>query len=273
MKFSRLALAVTVCSVIGIGAASAADLAARPYTKAPAIAPVAIYDWSGFYIGGNGGWGSSRKCFEDQVDSTGRRTLGSEGCHDATGGVAGGQVGYRWQSSAWVFGVEAQYDWADLRGSNISNQFCVAGLFCTTENTKIKSLGMFTGQVGYAVNNWLLYAKGGAAVTQDNYFSTLTFAGAPFRGGGASDTGSETRWGGVVGAGVEFGFAPRWSVAVEYDHMFMGTHGVNFYNTNLIGNPFLTGTFSRNVNIRQDVDLVTVRLNYTFGGGAVVAKY
>src|SRR6202171_6746751 len=95
--------------------ASAADLAARPYTKAPPPMMAAIYDWSGFYIGANGGWGSSRKCWD--AGTFGPRFIGDEGCHDATGGVAGGQVGYRWQSSAWVFGLEEQGDLADLRGS------------------------------------------------------------------------------------------------------------------------------------------------------------
>src|SRR3979409_1009001 len=96
--------------------ASAADLAARPYTKAPPmIAPV--YDWSGFYVGANGGWGSSRNCW-DFLPVAGGVT--PEGCHDATGGVAGGQIGARWESAGWVVGLEAQGDWADLRGSNIS---------------------------------------------------------------------------------------------------------------------------------------------------------
>src|SRR5216684_607607 len=102
-----------------VTSASAADLAARPYTKAPSIA-AAMYDWSGFYIGANGGWGSSRKCW-DVVPVVG--ALLAEGCHDATGGVAGGQVGYRFQSAGWVFGLEAQGDWADLKGSRVSQQF------------------------------------------------------------------------------------------------------------------------------------------------------
>src|SRR5712671_6252338 len=103
--------------------ASAADLAARPYTKAPPMI-AAVYDWSGFYIGANGGWGSSRKCLDNTV-FRGVATVPafSEGCHDATGAVAGGQIGYRWQAASWVFGLEAQGDWADLKGSNVSNGF------------------------------------------------------------------------------------------------------------------------------------------------------
>ncbi|MGC0395284.1 opacity protein-like surface antigen [Bradyrhizobium sp. USDA 241] len=108
---------------LGLAApASAADLAARPYTKAPA--PIAaIYDWSGFYIGINGGGGTSRKCWDFVTPATG--VLVGEGCHNATGGTVGGQVGYRWQSTNWVFGFEGQGNWADFTGDNIS---AVSGL-------------------------------------------------------------------------------------------------------------------------------------------------
>src|SRR5436190_20241413 len=94
-------------SLIALGAtapAVAADLAARPYTKAPAMI-AAVYDWSGFYIGINGGWGSSHKCWDFTTPAG--AFVASEGCHDATGGTVGGQVGYRWQAGTWVFGVEA----------------------------------------------------------------------------------------------------------------------------------------------------------------------
>ena len=104
-------------SLDGAGApASAADLAARPYTKAPPPI-VSVYDWGGFYIGANGGWGSSHKCWDFALPGV---PVLAEGCHDATGGVAGGQIGYRWQSGTWVFGLEAQGDWADLKGRNDS---------------------------------------------------------------------------------------------------------------------------------------------------------
>src|SRR4030095_12797037 len=108
---------------IALGAAlpaAAADLAARPYTKAPPMI-AAVYDWSGFYIGANGGWGSSRTCW-DFVTPAGA-FVAAEGCHDASGGTVGGQVGYRWQSGTWVFGVEAQGNWADFSGSNVSQVF------------------------------------------------------------------------------------------------------------------------------------------------------
>jgi len=104
---------------LGLSApASAADLAARPYTKAPPPVVAAVYDWSGFYIGVNGGGGSSHKSWDFIDPATG--LLVAEGSHDATGGTAGGQIGYRWQTAGWVFGLEAQGNWADFKGSNIS---------------------------------------------------------------------------------------------------------------------------------------------------------
>jgi outer membrane immunogenic protein len=79
-----------------------------------------------------------------------------------------------------------------------------------TNNSKIDALGLFTGQVGYAFNNALLYLKGGAAVTSDRFNVTTTFGNIL-----SGTTGDQTRWGGVVGAGIEFGFAPNWSAALE----------------------------------------------------------
>jgi outer membrane immunogenic protein len=239
-------------SLIALGAAvpaMAADLAARPYTKAPPMI-ASIYDWSGFYVGANGGWGSSRNCW-DFVTPAGA-FVAAEGCHDATGGVAGGQIGYRWQAGTWVFGLEAQGDWADLKGSNASLAF--PGF---TNQSKVNAFGLFTGQIGYAFNNVLFYVKGGAAVTSNKYNS--------YTGGAlAASTGDDTRWGGTVGAGLEYGFAPNWSAAVEYDHLFMQDKTYSFVTP--------AGAFFGTDRIRQDVDLVTVRVNYKFGG-PVVARY
>jgi outer membrane immunogenic protein len=243
---------LVTASLIALGAAApamAADLAARPYTKAPPML-AALYDWSGFYVGANGGWGSSRNCWDAVPVNV---AFGAEGCHDASGGTVGGQVGYRWQAGTWVFGVEAQGNWADFKGSNGSILF--PGFVNTS---KIDAFGMFTGQVGYAANNVLLYVKGGAAVTADsNRINTV--AGAL-----SATSNDDTRWGGVVGVGLEYGFAPNWSIGVEYDHMFMQDKTYAFTAPG--------GVFFGNDRIRQDVDLVTARLNYKFGG-PIAARY
>src|SRR6476619_3676192 len=97
--------------------ASAADMA----VKAPPPAPLpVIYNWTGFYIGGNGGWGQSRSCLDfvrlDLVSV-------ADGCDSRSGGLIGGQIGYRWQANQWVFGLEAQGDWADLSHTRLSPFF------------------------------------------------------------------------------------------------------------------------------------------------------
>jgi outer membrane immunogenic protein len=242
--------------VLGMAApASAADLAARPYTKAPPPMVAPIYDWTGFYIGANGGGGTSRKCW-DLVTTPGGVPVfpfAPEGCHNATGGTAGGQIGYRWQATNWVFGVEAQGNWADFRGDNVS-------LFFPTDRnrSRIDAFGLFTGQVGYAWNNVLFYVKGGAAVTADKHDIFEIPTGALF------SSARETRWGGTVGAGLEYGFAPNWSVGIEYDHLFMGNRNITFTTP--------AGVFDGTDRIRQDVDMGLVRVNYRWGG-PIIAKY
>ena len=253
-----LRLAVVGAGLLSIagfaGAASAADLPARTYTKAPAlVAP--LYDWSGFYIGLNGGGASSRECWDLTNDNgVALANTPREGCHNATGGLAGGQIGYRWQSASWVFGVEALGDWADLKGSSAS----ATAIVPFNNQTKVDAIGLFTGQVGYAWNNILGYVKGGAAVTDNKYSNAFTATGVQF------NAASDTRWGGVVGTGVEISFAPNWSVAFEYDHLFMGRPNVGF--------PATAIAVSRANNISQDVDMGTIRVNYRFGG-PVIAKY
>ena len=177
-----------------------------------------------------------------------------EGCHDATGGTAGGQLGYRWQAGTWVFGVEGQGNWADFRGSNVS-------LFDPTliNESRIDAFGLITGQVGWAANNVLFYVKGGAAVTADRF--RIRDVGTNLV---VATTGDDTRWGAAVGAGLEFGFAPNWSAGVEYNHLFMQDRTHAFVD--------VTGAGFGADRIRQDVDLVTVRVNYRWGG-PVIARY
>ncbi|BBB99964.1 outer membrane immunogenic protein [Bradyrhizobium japonicum] len=235
---SMLALSAT--------AASAADLAARPYTKAPPPMVAAVYDWTGFYIGINGGWGQSHD--NRSVDG-----FGGVGSYDANGGTVGGQIGYRWQAGGWVFGLEAQGNWADFSGST-GNLVVPGGIV----RSKTDAFGLFTGQIGYAWNNVLLYAKGGAAVTDRN-FQFLNAAGNL-----ASQTGFDTRWSPTVGVGLEFAFSQGWSLGVEYNHIFEDTHGATFVTP--------AGVAVTGFHTGGDTDMVLGRLNYKFGG-PVIAKY
>jgi outer membrane immunogenic protein len=247
MKKNLLLVTASLVALSAAAPAVAADLAARPYTKAPAMV-AAIYDWSGFYIGINGGGGSAHSSWDFLPLGGG---VFGEGSHNATGGTVGGQIGYRWQSAQWVFGVEGQGNWADFSGDNISAAF--AGV---TNRSKIDSFGLITGQVGYAWNNVLFYVKGGAAVVGAKYET--------FFGGVVTSSASDTRWGGTVGAGLEVGFAPNWTVGVEYNHIFLGDHNISFTTP--------AGAFAGTDRISQDVDMGLVRLNYRFGG-PIIAKY
>ena len=165
-----------------------------------------VYDWSGFYIGINGGGGSAHSTW-DLVGG------GREGSHDATGGTVGGQIGYRWQSGQWVFGVEGQGNWADFSGDNVS------ALFATRNRTKIDSFGLITGQVGYAWNNVLHLRQGRCGRRRQQVRDLRPWAAR------CSPRPATARWGGTVGAGLEYGFAPNWSVGVEYNHIFLSGQG------------------------------------------------
>jgi outer membrane immunogenic protein len=165
-----------------------------------------------------------------------------------------------------LFGVEAQGDWADLSNTRVS-PFFDRGIFATglaSTRTTTDGIGLFTGQVGYAWNAALFYVKGGAAVTSNRFSVLGTFTGMELA------SVSATRWGGTAGVGFEYGFSPNWSFGVEYNHLWMGDANNSFS----LPGPVVAGVFNNRVT--QDVDMVTLRLNYKFGGygyGGAPARY
>jgi outer membrane immunogenic protein len=247
-----LALVISVIAISAVSA-SAADLAPRPYTKAPPMVDP-VYNWNGFYIGvnGGGGWGRSNWAF------TGVGTFTN---HDISGGFAGGTIGYNWQMNPnWVFGLEADGDWANINGSAP----CPNPAFNCTSN--VRDLASFRGRVGYAAGPVLFYGTGGAAYANVNY-SALTFVGgAPPFAGGVTGTGlfSDDRWGYAAGAGIEWGFMPNWSAKVEYMHYGFGNDTA----------PAGTLAVVTPVSLRLNVDTVKAGVNYHFNwGGPVAARY
>jgi outer membrane immunogenic protein len=267
MKRLLLGAAGLAVAMSMVAPATAADMPVPYKTAAPMIP--AIYDWSGFYIGLNAGGGDARKCWTN-VSLLSVPTIPgvAEGCHNAVGGLAGGQIGYRWQEASWVFGVEAQGDWANLKGQNTSLASPLVGV-PVTDQTKVNAIGLFTGQVGYAWDNVLWYVKGGGAVTSDRYYGINNLTNVFF------DSATENRWGGTIGTGVEFAFAPGWSVALEYNHLFMGTRNITFTSSFASVSALATATSvitSRVDSIQQNVDMGTIRVNYRWGG-PVIAKY
>ena len=195
----------TVAMIALAGSASAADIAARPYTKAPPMTPPqAIYNWTGFYIGGHVGGAFS-----------GDNTLfGDNGRF--MGGVQGG-ADYQFAQN-WVVGIEAQYSW--LTRNNSGTAF--PGGVLVTDNER--GLGSVTGRLGYTWGPALLYAKGGYAF-RDNRLN-VSVAGTPFA---YTATGNRDS-GYTVGAGLEYMFAPNWSAKAEYQYY-------NFGNTTFAAAP------------------------------------
>ena len=177
----------------------AADMPARTYTKAPIYTPPqAIYNWTGFYIGGHvgGAWAG-----DNSLQSSNGRFLG---------GVLGG-FDYQFATN-WVVGAEAQYSWLANSGSSVA--FPGAGLI-TTKNDQI---GSVTGRFGYTWGPALLYAKGGYA-WRDNPNIGVSVAGAPV----AFTTDGNHKDGWTVGGGLEYMFAPNWSAKAEYQYYNFGS--------------------------------------------------
>jgi outer membrane immunogenic protein len=211
----------------------------------------------------------------------------AEGCNNATGATVGGQVGYRYQISSLVFGLEMQGDWAGMKGSNPSTIF--AGLTLPrgvalgmTNSNSVDAIGMFTGQIGYsyqsAIGPILLYGKGGVAVTDNKYSGLLnasvtTPAGVTLASLAATDSASAVRFGEVIGVGAEWAFYGGFSLGVEYNHLFMGSQNVGLALGSLSTTPAIVlpknllaaGMPTRNDSISGDIDMVSVKLNYKFG--------
>jgi outer membrane immunogenic protein len=174
-------------------AASAADLAARPYTKAPALSPA--INWSGFYIGAMGGYAF------DSADG---------------GGFGGGTIGYNWQfpGSQFVFGIEVDAAGASIKDSATG----VFGGIVVTAEDKIDALGSVTGRVGIAANSALFYAKGGYAWMNNKVSATAL---------GVTFSDSKIHSGYTIGGGVEYMFAPNWSVKAEYMYSHLDSESYN----------------------------------------------
>ncbi|MCK1653792.1 porin family protein [Bradyrhizobium sp. 149] len=231
-------LLASACLFALAAPASAADLAARPYTKAP-VAVASVYNWTGFYLGvvGGGAW---------QADSDPKMK----------GGFVGGTAGYNWQTGNVVFGLEADAAWADVSASaGAVGVIPGLGLVTVTASSKTDALGTVRGRIGYAVNNVMFYGTGGYAWI-DNKLSSTATAGAI----GVSISDSKFHSGWTVGAGVEAFFAPQWSVKGEYLYRSLGSE-TYFGN---VGIPTASGSLNFHT--------VQVGVNYHFGG-PIVAKY
>ena len=255
MKKIALAAAATLMFA---GAASAADLPARTYTKAPPPM-VAVYNWTGFYVGGHigGTWTNEEWVNTANTTAFGDLAPGQGFGQRETGFIGGGHIGYNWQASNFVFGLEGSLSGMSTEGTLRNTVFGAAD---DVFNWRTDWMATVVGRLGIAFNNNLLYVKGGWAGVNNRLNVSDIVPGNVGAGG-------QTIWhnGWTVGAGWEYGLTANWIIGLEYNYSAFETKSYQLAGT---AAPALY-TFDAKP---RDLQSVVGRLSYKFGG-PVVAKY
>ena len=242
----RLVVAFLGATALSVASAQAADMPVKaPAYKAPVVH---FYNWTGCYLGvhAGGGWSRTEATNTENTTAFGDLAPGDGFSQDDSGFIGGGQLGCNYQTGSWVFGVEGSFAGTTIKGDFANTTIGAADDIFTTE---IHSLALVTGRVGYAWDNWLLYAKGGYAGGEVEFSVNDTV--------GVTGSGSETNWqsGWTVGGGLEYGLTQNWILGVEYDYIDLGTD-----NYNVAGAAPGNYTFDVHPKISQ----VVARLNYKF---------
>jgi len=268
--------------------ALAADLSVKARPMPP---PIPVWTWDGFYIGINGGysWGRSNTTVSYFNTITGAPIIPPAGSitdagFNLDGGVFGGQIGYNWQFSSWLFGLEADAQWSGQKGS--AAFLCsAAGLLpgaCFPGSTflpvgtlgvglavdkKLEWFGTVRGRLGVLASpTWLLYVTGGLAfgeVQTDAVLTSITAGGAVVALAGSS---SKTHAGWTIGGGIEGNLGGNWTAKAEYLYMDLGS-----FDTTVTVPVALIGA---NINSRVTDNIFRVGINYHFSPPAgVVARY
>ena len=199
-------VALLAATTLGAGAAAAADLPSRNYTKA--VPSAAAFSWTGFYVGVNAGYGWANTSI-----------TGVAGSSNLNGFLGGAQIGYNWQgASPLVLGIEA-----DFQGTGQSRTDTALGI---TVDQKLPWFGTVRGRIGYAFDRTMIYATGGFAYM--DYKMSVSALGVT-----VSDDASRAGW--TLGGGVEWMFAPNWSTKVEYLYMDTGTTSVTLFGVPFSG--------------------------------------
>jgi outer membrane immunogenic protein len=239
-------------AVATIGTADAADLP----MKAPAPAPAA-YNWSGCYLGIEGGWnGGHTSQTAVNPPNPANNGLPLTPDYNLNGGLVGGTIGCNYQVSNWVFGLENDLSWTNASGNaNDVRPFNTR----STNPVAEEWIDTLRGRIGFAWDRALFYGTGGAAFARTDVTKCpLNFC----------ITQSQTQVGWAAGAGMEYAVWQNLSVKIEYLHADLGT-GRYFDPRLVIGNNV---TNTRDVRFTDDI--VRAGLNWRFNwGGPVVAKY
>jgi outer membrane immunogenic protein len=242
-------LVALLCAFFGIGgSAFAADLPPAappraPVTYVPAVVPV--YNWSGFYIGLNGGWGFATGNINYTVSGGPLSGDTATGSGHINGGIFGGQIGAQYQADWAVLGIEGDWDWSGQ--SKTDNVGC--GIGCTVNRTiKIGDVATIRARLGYAMDRVLVYGTGGVAFTQTS--DNITVNGGP-----TVFNASTWNTGWTAGAGVEFAFFQNWTAKVEY--LYVGS------KLNQSGTiPVIGGTLTESGNFHDN--LIRAGINFKY---------
>jgi len=229
MKFH--ALLVVALSGAAVFSAQAADQAVpRGSSYYPnAYNPTSV-DWTGWYVGAQVGGGFGNASWTDPF------SLVSDSLQPA-GFLGGGQFGVNWSRNSWLLGAEADFTGTDLEASAAGASF------------RSHWLSLVTARVGYAVNQYLIYAKGGAAFANERN-EVIT------AGGLVAESATTTQTGWTVGGGLEYAIDRNWSGRLEYDFVDLPSHGVV-----LVGPPAIG---SRDASVDFTIHKVVVGINYRF---------
>ena len=273
MKRILVGSAVAV-ALLSASSAFAADLAARPYTKAPVMVDPG-YNWSGFYVGVNGGysWGRSNATV---IPTT---PLALNIGHDVDGGLGGGQAGYNWQiDHRWILGVEADIQGTGERGRSVDPLLAVRigrlGVSGTsTSDTSFPWFATFRGRAGILADpSLLLYVTGGLAVGQVNFNTQATLTAQLFDGAnapvGAPVTGG---WRSNIRQTDAGGIYRRRRHREEIRSALVGQARISLYRPG-IGDLFQSGTPDE-TRVRFHDHVFRAGINYEFVAGPVVARY
>lgn len=220
-------------AAISSASAFAADLPMQSYKSPPVVAQV--YNWTGFYVGVNGGYGWGTQDPMTPLSNKFDRTS-----FNTSGGMFGGTIGAQIQQGYVVLGVEGDLDWANIKGSGITTPtiggLILPGLPITLNMaTNVSAVGTARLRAGVAMNNWLFYATGGAAFIKSSANGT-SIAGVPCGTLGVlpNCSASSLRPGLAAGLGAEWGFAQNWSAKVEYLYIESLGSGVSVDHLNTI---------------------------------------
>jgi outer membrane immunogenic protein len=231
---SLRALFVVVLSGAAIVSARAADQSvpggSSYYSRT--YYPTSI-DWTGFYAGLQlgGAFGSAQwtNPFSNKGDDPTSDSV-----------IGGGQIGVNWTRDSLLLGAEADFAWTDLKGTASNGGF--------SHSVGSHWLALVTGRLGYAINQYVVYAKGGAAFAEERN-KVVTPAGT------LADSGSTTQVGWTVGGGIEYAFAPNWSAKVEYDYADLPSRNIVLAGPGLGGHP---------ANVDFTIQKVVGGVNYRF---------